>query len=71
MDKRFDYLDDKTVEELEKIKSETEQSLEFSMKIVNDKSNKENVSEAYNDIKYEREKLEYIEELLSSKLSRH
>ena len=68
---RFDYLDDKSLEELEKEMEDTKQDLEQCQKQINEGKNSESTAELYNDLKYDREKLEYLEELITSKNSKH
>ena len=70
MDNRFDYLNNMSIEELEKEKEAVEQDIEYNEKTIKSQKNGELTSELYKDNKYDKEKLEYIEELLSIKKSK-
>ena len=69
IEKRFSYMNEMTIEELEELKSETTNEIENMLSILDDKnSSPEQKSEFTNtDLKYEKDKLEYIEYLIQKK----
>ena len=68
LDNRFSEFREKTTEQLEQLREEVTNSFNDCEKIFNDpKSISEQKTDAWNEMKYETDKLEYIENLLKER----
>ena len=68
---KFAEFNDMSKKELDEIREDLIEELNYCEKILNDKeSSSSKISETYGDIKYAREKLEYIDYLLSNRKSK-
>ena len=71
LENRFGYLRELSIKELEELKESLIQDTEYLLKVLDDQNaSSEQKSEIKNsDLKFNREQLEYIEEVLKSKKS--
>ncbi len=68
---RFGYFRGKTKVELQQLKKVLENDIEYSQKLIEDRGTNSNfITELYNDIKFDREKIEYIDGLLESGINK-